>query len=192
MPLRKDPLIPGEYYHIFNRGINSETIFRSDRNYYFFLRKIRETLIPQAAAIITYVLMPTHYHLLVQITSKDFPSSLGRLINSYTKACNQEWGRTGPLFEGRFKAKHVDTDIYVLELSRYIHLNPVKAQLVEKPAEWPYSSYSNIIGRKDDLLLLKCVIYSYFDNIDPKIGYHRFVEAGYEDKLEDFEHLLFD
>ena len=192
MPLRKDPLIPGECYHIFNRGINSETIFRSERNYFFFLRKIREILTPHAAAIIAYVLMPTHYHLLVQITSEDFSSSLGRLINSYTKACNQEWGRTGPLFEGRFKAKHVDTDKYVLELSRYIHQNPVSAQLVKRPEEWPFSSYSNIIGSKDDLLLLKGVIYSYFDNIDPKIGYQRYVETGHDHKTEDLKHLLFD
>jgi REP element-mobilizing transposase RayT len=192
MPLRKDPLIPGMYYHIFNRGINSETIFRSERNYYFFLRKIREIIIPQAATIIAYVLMPTHYHLLVQITREDFSSSLGRLINSYTKACNQEWGRTGPLFEGRFKAKHIDTDKYLLELSRYIHLNPVSAQLVKKPEQWPHSSYSNFIGDKNDFLVLTDNIYSYFDNIDSRIEYQNFVEAGLCSKTNDISHLLFD
>lgn len=192
MPLRKVPLIPGEYFHIFNRGINSETIFRSERNYYFFLRKIREILTPYAAKIITFILMPTHYHLIVQITSEDFPSSLGRLINSYTKACNQEWGRTGPLFEGRFKAKHVDTDLYLLELSRYIHLNPVSAQLVKKPEEWPYSSYSIMIDNKDEFPLSTGILYGYFDNVDPIIEYQHFVEAEQSSQTKDISHLLFD
>jgi len=192
MPLRKVSLIPGEYFHIFNRGINSENIFRSERNYYFFLRKIREILITQAAEIITYVLMPTHYHLLVQITSENFPSSLGRLINSYTKACNQDWGRTGPLFEGRFKAKHVDNDNYLLELSRYIHLNPVSAQLVERPEEWPYSSYSFVIGNKGEFPLLTDILFGYFDNVDPRIEYQNFVEAGISIQTKDISHLLFD
>ena len=131
MPQRKVPLVPGEYYHVFNRGINSEIVFRSDRNYLFFLRRIRELLIPKTASIIAYVLMPTQYHLLIQINSDSFSAVMGRLSLSYTKAVNREWKRSGPLFESRFKAKLVDTDEYILGLSRYIHLNPVSAHLVE-------------------------------------------------------------
>lgn len=178
MPIRKDPIIPGENYHIYNRGINSETIFRSERNYFFFLRRVKEIITTQSALIIAYVLMPTHYHLLVQITQEAFSSALGRVLNSYTKACNSEWGRTGPLFEGRFKAKLIDSDAYLLELSRYIHLNPVKRHLVSSPEKWLYSSYSNILTHQNRFLPVTDLIYSYFDNIDPARGYQQFVEAG--------------
>ena len=104
MPQRKVPLVPGEYFHVFNRGLNSEIVFRSDRNYLFFLRRITELLIPKTASIIAYVLMPTHYHLLIQINNEDFSEVMGRLSLSYTKAVNREWERSGPLFESRFKA----------------------------------------------------------------------------------------
>lgn len=192
MPLRTDPLLPGEYYHIYNRGINSTITFRESRNYFFFLRKIKEILLPNAAEIITYMLMPTHYHLLIQIKDETFSSAMGRLINSYTKAVNREWRRTGPLFEGRFKAKHVDTDEYVLELSRYIHLNPAAANLVAHPDEWCYSSYTTIIGNKDGILPVSDLISSYFINTDPKIGYQQFVEDLLERKYSNISHLLFD
>ncbi len=192
MPQRKDPLIPGQYYHVFNRGINSGIVFRNDRNYLFFLRKIKEILTPEIAFIIAYVLMPTHYHLLIQVNGFNFSSAMGRLILSYTKACNLEWGRSGPLFEGRFKSKLVNSDEYILGLSRYIHLNPVSADLVQNPADWPYSNYSDLIGRKNNSLKVTDFIYSYFDNIDPKLGYQYFVEKAHEDQEDNFKHLLFD
>jgi putative transposase len=191
MPQRKVPLVPGEYFHVFNRGINSEIVFRSDRNYLFFLRRIKELLIPKTASIIAYVLMPTHYHLLIQINNEDFSEVMGRLSLSYTKAVNREWERSGPLFESRFKAKLVDTDKYILGLSRYIHLNPVSAHLVEKPEEWPYSNYLDLISQTDEALPLENLVHSYFDYIDQRTAYQSFVEAGKSEK-ESFEHLLFD
>lgn len=191
MPQRKFPLVPGEYYHVFNRGINSEIVFRSDRNYLFFLRRIKELLIPKTASIIAYVLMPTHYHMLIQINSEDFSAVMGRLSLSYTKAVNREWERSGPLFESRFKAKLVDTDKYILGLSRYIHLNPASAHLVEKPEEWPYSSYLDLISQTDQALPIENFVHSYFDHIDKRIAYQAFVEVEKSEK-EDFEHLLFD
>jgi putative transposase len=191
MPQRKVPLVPGEYFHVFNRGINSEIVFRSDRNYLFFLRRIKELLIPKTASIIAYVLMPTHYHLLIQINNEDFSEVMGRLSLSYTKAVNREWERSGPLFESCFKAKLVDTDKYILGLSRYIHLNPVSAHLVEKPEEWPYSNYLDLISQTDEALPLENLVHSYFDYIDQRTAYQSFVEAGKSEK-ESFEHLLFD
>jgi putative transposase len=191
MPQRKVPLVPGEFIHVFNRGINSEIVFRSDRNYLFFLRRIKELLIPKTASIIAYVLMPTHYHLLIQINNEDFSEVMGRLSLSYTKAVNREWERSGPLFESRFKAKLVDTDKYILGLSRYIHLNPVSAHLVEKPEEWPYSNYLDLISQTDEALPLENLVHSYFDYIDQRTAYQSFVEAGKSEK-ESFEHLLFD
>jgi putative transposase len=187
----KFPSFLANIIHVFNRGINSEIVFRSDRNYLFFLRRIKELLIPKTASIIAYVLMPTHYHLLIQINNEDFSEVMGRLSLSYTKAVNREWERSGPLFESRFKAKLVDTDKYILGLSRYIHLNPVSAHLVEKPEEWPYSNYLDLISQTDEALPLENLVHSYFDYIDQRTAYQSFVEAGKSEK-ESFEHLLFD
>ncbi len=118
MPVRKNPIIPGEYYHVFNRGINSEIVFRSERNYHFFLRRMNEYIQQDTAFILAYVLMPTHYHILIHNTGEDFSACMGKLSISYTKAINIEWGRTGPLFESRFKSKLVKQDEYMLQLSR--------------------------------------------------------------------------
>ena len=136
--------------------------------------------------------MPTHYHLLIKINNIDSSFAMGRLIISYTKACNREWGRTGPLFEGRFKTKLVDSDEYILGLSRYIHLNPVSANLAERPAEWPYSNYLDLICRRSSILSESNIVHSYFNHIDPIIGYQKFVEEKLEGQELSFEHLLFD
>ena len=192
MPQRKVPLIPGEYYHIYNRGINSEIVFRTERNYYFYLRRIKEIITPHAAKIIAYVLMPTHYHLLVQITNNNFSFAMGRVNNSYTKAYNKDWGRTGPLFEGRFKSKHIDSDKYILELSRYIHRNPVSAHLVDTPQEWPFSSYMNLLGNKDEELPVSDFVHAYFDPKDPSTSYQLYVEDGSNEIKNPIKHLLFE
>lgn len=192
MPKRKVPLIPGEYFHVFNRGINKEIVFRNHQNYIFFMKKIREFLIPKVATIISYVLMPTHYHFLVKINSLSFPTVMGRFILSYTKAFNQYWQRSGALFEGRFKSNWVDSDEYILTLSRYIHLNPVTANLVKTPSDWPYSNYLDLITYKKKWDSNTNIIYSYFENVDPKLGYQHFVEDENFTDESDFRHLLFD
>ncbi|HED08148.1 MAG TPA: transposase [Ignavibacteria bacterium] len=153
MPYRKQPIVRGNYYHIYNRGNNRENIFFEDRNYEFFIRRIKENF-PGYAELVTYCLMPNHFHLIAYIISdKDFYKALRKTFISYTKAINQFLGRTGHLFEGRYKYKLVPENNYLLHLSRYIHLNPVRAGLVDKPGKWRYSSYLTYIGKqKDDFI----------------------------------------
>jgi REP element-mobilizing transposase RayT len=192
MPQRKEPFIPGLYYHVYNRGVNSSIVFQNKGNYFFFLRRMREILNPNIALICAYVLMPTHYHMLIQVLSTDFPSAMGRLIISYTKAFNHAWGRSGPLFEGRFKSKWVDSDEYILGLARYIHLNPVSANLVENPVEWPYSNYSELIRERNEMKHQDILIHGFFESVDPGIGYQHFVEDGPKGQGQLISHLLFD
>lgn len=85
----------------------------------------------------------------------------------------------------------VDTDEYILGLSRYIHLNPVSSCLVEKPEEWPFSSYLDLISHPDNALPIDNLVHSYFDHVDKRRAYQSFVEVGKSEK-EDYEHLLFD
>ncbi len=153
MPERTVPLVAGEYYHLYNRGHNRERIFFERDDYLFFLRRMREHLVA-VLDIIAYCLMPTHYHLLARV--KTFKTSevcktsdvlkvspvseaIRRFSISYTKAMNKRYGRVGALFQGAFQAKRVDNDEYLVHLSRYIHLNPVMAHLVERAEDWEFS-----------------------------------------------------
>lgn len=159
MPRRLVAFLPGGYYHLYNRGVNRARIFFDDRNYRYFLFKIELYLVP-ALEIIAYCLMPNHYHLLIRIaetsevpTTSEVPQiikanatsnvsqAMMKLSVSYTKMINYHYDRVGPLFQGAFQAKQIDSDVYLGELIDYIHLNPVANGLVEDPGDWPYSSY---------------------------------------------------
>jgi REP element-mobilizing transposase RayT len=99
--------------------------------------------------VITYVLMPNHYHLLIQARTDSLSHAMQLFGISYTKAINKRFQRTGVLLQGAFQAKLVDRDNYLLHLSRYIHLNPVRAGLVQHPEDWNYSSYRDYVGLRN-------------------------------------------
>lgn len=144
--------IPGEIYHVYNRGNNKEVIFKEDENYHFFLRKMEKQL-KDCCSILAYALLPNHYHFLIYIPPgtgnsselKMLPISrkLGTLQSSYTQAFNKRFDRSGALFQQRLKKK-LATD-YADICFHYIHQNPVKAGLVRGLADWPYSSFKDFI-----------------------------------------------
>jgi REP element-mobilizing transposase RayT len=152
MPRRAVPLVAGCYYHCYNRGHNRGPIFFEPPNFAFFLRQLREYVVPTAARILAYVLMPNHYHLLVHAETDDLSHAMQLFGISYTKAINKRFGRVGSVFQGAFRAKQVDRDDYLLHLSRYIHLNPVRARLVTEPEAWAYSSYCEYVGLRNGTL----------------------------------------
>lgn len=144
---------PNFFYYIFNRGVNRQTIFFNPGNWSFFLGRLRKYFDPSQATILTYCLMPNHYHLLVNVKCEDFGSAIMHPFGiSYTKAINKQQNRVGPLFQGKYQARLIERDAELLNLSRYIHLNPVAAGLVESPEDWEYSSYRDFIGLRDDPL----------------------------------------
>ncbi len=93
-----------------------------------------------------WCLMDNHYHLLIQTPDGNLSKGMRQLNGVYTQASNRRHRRVGHLFQGRFKAILVDSDAYLLELSRYVVLNPVRAGMVKKPADWPWSSYRANVG----------------------------------------------
>jgi putative transposase len=141
MPSRQIPLQVGNFYHIYNRGNNRQAIFFERENYIYFLRLIKQHLIGNNVDIVAYCLMPNHYHFLVYLRDETLSDAMKSLSLSYTKAINQRFNRSGVLFQGRFQSIHVTETDYLLHLARYIHLNPVKAGLVQQPEEWEFSSY---------------------------------------------------
>jgi len=157
MPTRAIQFYPGDCYHLYNRGNNRENIVVERENYVFFLRRAREYLL-SVMDILAYCLMPNHYHLLVKIkTSEVFKTSevevsevsraMMRLAVSYTKALNKRYGRVGSLFQGRFQVKGISPD-RLLDLTCYIHHNPVAAGIVASPEAWPFSSCREYFGER--------------------------------------------
>ena len=145
MPRREVIFQAGNYYHVYNRGNNRQLIFFERDNYIYFLRQLRTHLIERGVDIIAYCLMPNHYHLLVYLKNEYFSKLMQAFTLSYAKAINQRYKRVGSLFQGLFQAIHVDREEYLLNLTRYIHLNPVEANLVEKAEDWEFSSYQEYV-----------------------------------------------
>ncbi|RME60258.1 MAG: transposase [Caldilineae bacterium] len=154
---------PGAYYHMFNRGAARQSIFRDDDNYLFVLRRMKQYAAELNVKVIAYCLMPNHYHWLVR---QDGPEAAGllpqRVFNSYTKAFNKRYNRTGTLFETRFKCKLVDNDVYLKHLCRYIHANPVRDGFAAAPELWPYSNYLEWIGERPGKLFDPAFVERHF------------------------------
>ncbi len=153
----------GEYYHIYNRGCGRENIFRESENYSYLLRLFQKKLPQFQVTSIAYCLMPNHYHFILR---QDSEISIGNFIqsifNSYSKAFNKRYKRSGTLFEGPFQAKHINEQEYLIHLCRYIHRNPVDAEFVKSPEEWPFSDYCNWIGTKKSSFIDKDFIENIF------------------------------
>ncbi len=96
-----------------------------------------------------WCLMDNHYHLMIQTPDGNLSKGMRQLNGMYTQANNRRFKRVGHIFQGRFKAILVDSDVYLLELSRYVVLNPVRAGMVKGPVDWPWSSYRSIMGMED-------------------------------------------
>ncbi len=182
----------GAYYHIYNRGINGETIFRERRNYVFFLQRYAKYIEPVAYTY-AYCLLRNHFHFLVRIkteeeqrrdfenetlkVSKTFrvldPSQqFSNLFNAYAKAFNKAYGRTGSLFERPFGRIEVDSDAYFLQLIVYIHQNPQKHGFVDDFRDWPFSSYRTFLSTKPTRLQREEVL-DWFGGPQEFEVYHR-------------------
>jgi REP element-mobilizing transposase RayT len=133
---------PGGVHHVTSRGDRRETIFVDDRDRALMLDVLAQGLARFDATVLAYCLMGNHYHLVVQ-TRQGNLSRLMRHVNGvYAQAFNRRHDQVGHVFQGRFNAIHVDRDAYLLEVCRYTELNPVRAQFVDNPQDWRWSSYN--------------------------------------------------
>lgn len=173
MARRKTDFIERNYYHIYNRGCNRENIFRSSDNYIFLISKLKDYSIELNVSVIAYCLMPNHYHLLVKQNGNIEAGLLPKnIFNSYTKAFNKTFGRSGTLFEGPYKSIHVDKTEYVVHLCRYIHRNPLDAKIVKNIEDWKFSNYLECVGKRKGVIVEKDFIKDHFGSFE---GYEKFV-----------------
>lgn len=219
--MRKDALVVGEIYHIFNKSIAEFNIFNNTSEFLRMLNVIRyyQTEKPlikfsdflrssrvqlgdvnisfpdrsnkeKLVEIIAYCLMPTHIHLILKQLKEDGISIfMNRILNSYTRYFNIRHKRKGPLWEGRFKNILVTTDEQLIHITRYVHLNPVTAYLVDKPEKWLASSYREYLLEVNEMD--KICKYDGILNID-QISYKDFVEdrISYQRELAKIKNLL--
>lgn len=185
-------LYPGAFYHITSRGNEQKALFKSKRDREKFIEYLESATERYDAVIHAYCLMDNHYHILLETPSGNLSKIMAHINGAYTNYFNAKRERSGHLFQGRYKAILVEADEYAKELSRYIHLNPVRANIVEHPEEYEWSSYGYFTGKKKAPEWLKMdFILGYFGKklSDSQKNYRDyvnvFINQGYESPLRD-------
>ena len=176
----EDPLLRFSYFAAWRKDKN-ELVNKKDR-------KGKKKLI----RVIAYSLMPTHIHLVLQQLKKNGISIyMNKVLNSYTRYFNGKHHRKGPLWTGRFKRVLVETDEQLIHLTRYVHLNPVTAHLVDRPELWEFSSYCEYLAKKpmkDKICEFKHILEmspgEYKKFVDNQISYQRELAAMKDLTLE--------
>jgi len=180
-PLRIE--YPGAVYHITSRGNACQEIFLEEEDRAAFLSTLRSVIGRFHWLCHAYCLMDNHYHLLMETPEGNLCRGMRQLNGVYTQAFNRRHGRVGHLFQGRFRALLVEKESYLLELCRYVVLNPVRAQLVSRPEEWPWSSYSATAGiqRPPDFLSISRILVQFSPKRkEAERRYREFVWEGIE------------
>ncbi len=146
-PLRIE--YPGALYHVTSRGNARQKIFRNHKDRSYFVELLSSITDRFQWLCYAYCLMDNHYHLVIETREANLARGMRQLNGVYTQKCNWRYDRTGHIFQGRYKAIIVDRDPYLLELCRYVVLNPVRAHAAEKTEDWKWSSYRATAGIDD-------------------------------------------
>lgn len=174
------PLRSGRYYHVYNRGNNKEKLFYSNEDYDIFMRKYHQYL---DAYIDTYVycLLPNHFHLLIKVHDDQNDSELTvsnqfrKLFISYAKRVNIQKGRSGCLLTRNYRRVEINTEVYLRNLTLYIHNNPVKHGIVSHLIQYPYSTFNDFFLKKSSGIE-KTDVLEWFGGWDNFLEQHRTVD----------------
>jgi REP element-mobilizing transposase RayT len=177
---------PGAFYHIMSRGNERQDIFRCDDDRKMFLDLIGDFSERFEIDMFTYVLMDNHFHLLLRTRQANLPKAMQWLGTTYTRKFNNRHDRSGHLFQGRYKSILVENDQYLLHLSCYIHRNPIRAGIISRLADYPWSSYPSYgYARKTPKWLDTSLILNLMTNsrTDPHLEYREKVQQ-YSDETK--------
>jgi putative transposase len=169
----------GAWYHVMNRGLSRQLIYKCDEHRNIFLELLAEIHQRFGVQIHAYCLMGNHYHLLLHTPKSNLSRAMRHLDGVYTQKFNKKVGRDGALFRGRYKSILIDEDNYLLQVNRYIHLNPVAAGLVITAQDYRWSSYQLYIGKKTVPSWLYCNhVLSQFGENRTLENYIKFINEG--------------
>lgn len=176
-------LLPGNWYHIYNRGINGETLYHTEANYQYFLDLLAKYVFC-TAKVYAYCIMKNHFHLLVSIHDdaerKPHPY-FSDMFNSYTQGLNKQLGRSGSLFERPFRRKVILSEKQRVQVTIYIHNNPRHHGIMDSFAKYQYSSYRTVLSSAPTKIEREEVL-SWFGGHDSFLAYH---SAGCNDISDD-------
>lgn len=221
MPYRKVPFVTGEVYHLFNRSIARQPVFKNIREYERFTNLIKYYRLGKlplrfshfnrlskeekgkfaekhisvsrpTIEILAYCIMPNHFHFLVkQLTSNAISTFLRKIQNGYSKYFNIKYERSGSLFQFMFKGVRIETDEQLVHVSRYIHLNPVTAYIIEQNnlLAYKWSSFHSYVSRgKEDFINSELVLSQFKSPKDYEIFVYD--QVGYQRELDKIKHLI--
>jgi len=165
------PLTEGSYFHIYNRGVNGEDIFKEQRNYYYFLQQYA-IYCSDVLETWAYALLKNHFHLVVYVKENvlvptrngmgmlqlNTSKQLSHFFNSYAQALNKAGNRTGPLFESPFERKLIDDGNYLTSMVYYCHYNSQKHEFVKDFKDWEFSSYHSILENNNSIVASQKVL----------------------------------
>ena len=188
---------PGAFYHVYNRGNRKGKIFIEERDYKLFVGLLFALTRRCDIQLYAWCLMPNHFHLLLETPKGNLSQFMQRLLTAYSQVINFRYNFVGHVFQGRYKAKICQKDVYFLELIRYIHLNPIRVKsrnLVSKLEHWPWSSHSQYItnrGPSHIKTTIERVLLNFDSNIQKaKNVYKQFLtEKPYLKIQEEFRNL---
>lgn len=180
MPRPPRPTSLDIIFHVMARGNDGQAIFRDSADAQRFQTLLLEAKRRLSFRLYAHCLMPNHFHLLLHVLAAPLSSVMQWVQTCYAAYFNRRWTRRGHLFQGRFLSIHCQSDSYLLELLRYIHLNPVRGKLTQAPHEWPWSGHGELIGRQPPVLVDERFPLSLFheDAGTARNLYADFVNAG--------------
>jgi len=174
--------------HIFNRGNDRRTLFKTRADYIWFLKKANTLGLYQEFEVIAYCLMPNHFHYFIKLkTENSISTFFQRLQLAYAKYFNRKYGKSGHVFSGPFKSAALFDYQHFAYLPVYIHMNPVKAKLVDVPEKWPFSNFVDLIQKRDTASL-----HFYRDIYGDISEYIKYVHSGGVENSVDFNMITFE
>ena len=173
--------LPGYPHHIIQRGNNRQVIFADAQDFETMLALLAESAQKFGVAVHAYVLMDNHFHLLATpSTAEALPLMMQAVGRSYVRYFNNRHGRSGTLWEGRYRSTLIETERYLLACMVYLDLNPVRAGIVAQPLAWPWSSHAHHLGQRSDRLVTPHALYWALGNTPfaREAAYAALVQAG--------------
>jgi putative transposase len=188
MATKKREWYPGCTYHITNRGNHRNDTFRDDGDFGMYLLILKDCLKYYEFykyELICYCLMTNHVHLLMKANERGVTDFMRRLNSMYATYFNKKYNYVGHLYQDKYFADVIEDDKQMLEASRYIHLNPVRAKMVEIPEDYKNSSYSMYIGLEEEKIITSSRVLNYFVEDRKRELYKEFVESKINIKVEE-------